>query len=135
VQVPGQVKRRGVELEGEWTFGNGMTLEGNYTYTASQSAVVLDSSAWLAKTPRHQLSLGLGAEIGAGWQGDVTVSHAAGRAGLANYTVVDLGLSKDLGEDREVYLRLENALDEQYQSVPGYGTSGRAAFVGLRAKF
>lgn len=135
VQVPGRVQRRGIELEGDWTFANGVTLEGSYSYTDSQSAVVLDSSAWLANTPRHQLSLGLGAEIGAGWRGDVALSHAAGRAGLANYTVVDLGLSKDLGADREVYLRLENALDEQYQSVPGYGTSGRAAYVGLRAKF
>lgn len=135
VQVPGRVQRRGIELEGDWTFANGVTLEGSYSYTDSQSAVLLDSSAWLANTPRHQLSLGLGAEIGAGWRGDVALSHAAGRAGLANYTVVDLGLSKDLGADREVYLRLENALDEQYQSVPGYGTSGRAAYVGLRAKF
>lgn len=135
VQVPGKVRRTGVELEGGWTFDNGVSLEGSYSYTDSQTAVALDSSSWLANTPRHQLSLGLAADIGAGWRADVSATHAAGRVGLADYTVVDLGVTKELSEGREAYLRIENLLDADYQSVPGYGTAGRSAFVGLRAKF
>jgi vitamin B12 transporter len=135
VQVPGKVRRHGVEIEGSWAFENGVTVDGNYTYTDSKTDVVLETSAWLATTPRHQLSLGLGAEIGGGWAGNVSATHSAGRVDLPSYTVVDLGVTKELSEGREAYLRIENILDEDYQTVPGYGTSGRAAFVGLRAKF
>lgn len=135
VQVPGKVKRKGIELEGSWAFANGMTIDGSYSYTDSQSGVALDTSAWLANTPRHQLSLGLGADLGSGWTGDLGVDFAAGRKGLDNYAVVDLGVTKDLGAGREAYVRVENLFDEQYQSVPGYGTADRSAFVGFRAKF
>jgi vitamin B12 transporter len=135
VQVPGTVRRRGLELEGNWTFGNGVTVDGNYTFTHSTTAVTLESSAWLNNAPRHQLSLGLGAEIGAGWAGNVSATHSAGRVDLPSFTVVDFGVTKELSEGREAYLRIENMFNEDYQSVPGYGTSGRAAFVGLRAKF
>ena len=97
--------------------------------------MTLDSSAWLNNAPRHQLSLGLGAEIGAGWAGNVSATRSAGRVDLPSFTVVDLGMTKELSEGREAYLRVENIFNEDYQSVAGYGTSGRAAFVGLRAKF
>jgi vitamin B12 transporter len=135
VQVAGKVRRHGVEIEGSWAFENDVTVEGNYTYTDSDTPLALASSAWLTTTPRHQLSLGLGAEIGEGWAGNVSATHSAGRVDLPSFTVVDLGVTKELSEGREAYLRIENIFDEDYQSVPGYGTSGRAAFVGLRAKF
>ncbi len=135
VQVAGTVRRRGLELEGNWTYDNGVMVDGNYTFTDSSTAVTLDSSAWLNNAPRHQLSLGLGAEIGAGWAGNVSATHSAGRVDLPSFTVVDLGMTKELSEGREAYLRVENIFNEDYQSVAGYGTSGRAAFVGLRAKF
>ena len=135
VQVQGKVRRTGIELEGGWTFASGVSLDGNYTYTASTSAVALDSSSWLANTPRHELTLGLGADIGAGWAGNVSATRSAGRVDLPSFTVVDLGMTKELSEGREAYLRVENIFNEDYQSVAGYGTSGRAAFVGLRAKF
>jgi vitamin B12 transporter len=134
-QVTGTVRRRGLELEGNWTFDNGVMVDGNYTFTDSSTAVTLDSSAWLNNAPRHQLTLGLGADIGTGWAGNVSATHSAGRVDLPSFTVVDLGVTKELSEGREAYLRIENIFDEDYQSVPGYGTSGRAAFVGLRAKF
>ena len=63
------------------------------------------------------------------------MTHGAGRSGLPAFSVVDTGLSKDLGQGREAYLRIENLFNEQYQSIAGYGTADRSAFVGLRAKF
>ena len=35
----------------------------------------------------------------------------------------------------ELYLRIENLLDEEYQQVFGYGTPERSGFIGLRANF
>lgn len=54
---------------------------------------------------------------------------------MDNYSLVDATLTKDIGSGREAYLRVENLLDEEYELVPGYGTSGRAIFAGFRASF
>ena len=50
-------------------------------------------------------------------------------------TTVDLLVSHPVRDNATAYLRLENALDEDYQWVDGYGTSGRAIYAGLRASF
>jgi vitamin B12 transporter len=54
---------------------------------------------------------------------------------MPDYTVFGVSASYQVNDMAEAYLRIENILDEDYQTVPGYNTSGRAAFVGLRAKF
>ena len=59
----------------------------------------------------------------------------SGRPNLPGYGVVDAQVRYDLGEGREAYLRVENLFDKEYQLFPGYGTSDRAAYLGLRAKF
>ena len=56
-------------------------------------------------------------------------------AAMPDYTVVGVEAAYKVGEGAEAYLRVENLFDEDYQTSEGYGTSGRAAFVGLRAKF
>jgi vitamin B12 transporter len=35
----------------------------------------------------------------------------------------------------DVFLRIENLFDEDYETAGGFNTSGRAGFVGLRASF
>ena len=59
----------------------------------------------------------------------------AERPTLPDYTVANATLTYDLGNAAEAYLRLENLTDEDYELVDGYGTSGRAVYVGLRARF
>lgn len=135
VQRSGTARRSGVEVEGDWTFANGMTLGGSYTWSDAGGTAVLDSSAWLANTPRHMLAVTLGADITGTLRADMGLQLAAGRVGLADYTVANLGLTQDLGQGREAYLRVENLFDEDYQVVPGYGTPERSVYVGLRAKF
>jgi vitamin B12 transporter len=49
--------------------------------------------------------------------------------------VANATLNYDLTDDAQVYFRIANMFDEQYQTVAGYGTSDRAFYVGLRASF
>ena len=66
----------------------------------------------------------------------IDLQHVAGRAeGLDDFTTVDLLVSHPVRDNATAYLRLENVLDEDYQWVSGYGTSGRAVYAGLRASF
>jgi vitamin B12 transporter len=46
-----------------------------------------------------------------------------------------LRASWQVSETIELYGRVENLTDEDYETARGYGTPGRGAFVGVRARF
>lgn len=54
---------------------------------------------------------------------------------LEGYTLVDLRASYGVTENLEVYGRVENVFDTDYETVSGYGSLGRGVFVGLRASY
>ncbi|HEX5059183.1 MAG TPA: TonB-dependent receptor [Kofleriaceae bacterium] len=51
------------------------------------------------------------------------------------YTVVDFRASYALRADLELFGRIENAFDEEYETIARYGTPGRGVFVGVRQTF
>ena len=53
---------------------------------------------------------------------------------LDGWTRADLAARYALSERLELYGRVENVTDEDYQDVFGYGTPGRSAFAGLRVR-
>jgi vitamin B12 transporter len=53
---------------------------------------------------------------------------------LDGYVVAGLRASASIGERFEIYGRIENLFDAQYETVSGYGTLGRNAHVGVRVK-
>ena len=59
----------------------------------------------------------------------------ARRVTLESYTVVDLRASWQVNETWAVAARLENAFDEEYQTVLNYGTTGRAGYVSVSFEF
>lgn len=61
--------------------------------------------------------------------------YAVGRVDLEDYVVLDLSGNYQLSEQAEVYGRVENVGNVQYQEVTGYNTSGSAAYAGVRYKF
>jgi vitamin B12 transporter len=130
-QVPGVSRRKGVELAGDHPIGDKLRLIGSYTYTDSQTSA---ASSW-AVVPRHELALGVEADLADRLKGTFSVEHAADRAALPDYTVANATFTYDVGQGGEAYLRVENVFNEEYQTVPGYGTSDRAFYVGLRKTF
>jgi vitamin B12 transporter len=57
------------------------------------------------------------------------------RATLDSFTLVNLGLDWKFSETTQVYGRIENLLDEDYQEIYTYASAGRTAAVGVRMKF
>jgi len=51
------------------------------------------------------------------------------------YTVVNMTTNYNLNKEVEVYGKIVNLTDEEYQTVYGYATSPRAFYAGVRAKF
>jgi len=135
-QVPGESTSQGIELSGEWAVNDWLGLFGNYTYTDAEDS----TGARLLRVPGHDVTIGLGAEFAADWSGDVTLRHVADRPAefgtpMGDYTVVNAGVSYAFTDNAEGYLRIENLLDETYETTASYQASGRAVYVGLRASF
>jgi vitamin B12 transporter len=59
----------------------------------------------------------------------------ADRVAMDRYEVLDISASFKVLPMWEIFGRVENALDEHYQELPGYNTSRRAAYLGTRFTF
>jgi vitamin B12 transporter len=134
--VPGTSTRRGLELSGWFPISDSLSLTGAYTYTDAQTA----TGAPLALVPEHDIALGIDANWGNGWSGDLTAQRVVGVIEtdgnpLPDYTLVNASIGYEVAEGVEAYLRIHNLFDEQYQTRRGYGTSDRAFYLGLRSRF
>ncbi|HCH95382.1 MAG TPA: TonB-dependent receptor, partial [Erythrobacter sp.] len=75
--------------------------------------------------------LGLGADlriVGPSWDNGANTNR------LEGYELFDLRASFGIGDNFELFGRVENVFDTDYQTMAGYGTAGRSVFGGIRAK-
>jgi vitamin B12 transporter len=54
------------------------------------------------------------------------------RVSLGGYGIVDLAASYQLSQSFEIFGRVDNLFDKEYQEVLGYGTLGAAAYGGIK---
>jgi vitamin B12 transporter len=57
-----------------------------------------------------------------------------GDVSLGSYTLVNLAGTFKISGPLEVFGRIQNLLDEEYEEAGGYGTPGRAFYAGVRAE-
>ena len=139
--------RQGLELGASLPAGDSAELVFAYTYTDASRPdrnpilSIFDREKRIGLVPRHELTLTVQGDITDRLSAGASVKHLADRmndfasAAMPDYTVVGAEAAYLVNDTAEAYLRIENIFDEDYQTSEGYGTSGRAAFVGLRAKF
>lgn len=135
VQVPGQTTRQGIELGLDGSLGARLSYAVNYTYLDWSNPVISSSSSWNTSFGRHTLNATLSGQITDQLTGALSLRHVADRQALPDYTVLNGQIGYELAAGKSAYLRVENLLDTEYQLWPGYGTSDRAVYVGLRASF
>ena len=135
-----RARAEGIELEGGVQVAERLRVRGTYTYlTATNRLTGTD----LARRPRHMASvsadwttslhdLTLGADLRL--VGD-SFDDRGNFTSLDGYAVLTLRASVPLGQHLELYGRVENVTDAQYQTVAGYGTYGRSAYGGVRVKW
>ena len=136
--TPGTSSYRGVEFSLQHSFSERASMNMAYTYLDAKTA----AGARLPRVARHELFLGVDVALSDRLNSQIGVTHVAGRPdstspaqAMSDYTVVDLSFDYALSSDVSASLSVHNLFDEQYQQVAGYGTSGRALFVGLSASF
>jgi vitamin B12 transporter len=136
----GRTRAEGVEVEGGWALTDKLRARTAYSHLTATDRV---SGKALPRRPRDLLSAGLdweaplaGLKLGADLRlaGD-SFDDRGNFTRLGGYGLLTLRAALPLGDTFELYGRVENVTDTQYQTVAGYGTYGRSAFVGVRAKW
>ena len=139
-----KARARGVELAGSLRPLKGLELTANYTFTdardRSPGSATFDKL--LTRRPQDTANLqasyafGFGLTLGAAVRySGASFDDPANTTRVKSYTLVDLRASYRLPHGLELYGRLENLFDRQYETIYQYGTLGRAATAGVRASF
>ncbi len=119
------------------------SLDANYTWTHTENrSAGANHGKQLARRPEHQANLaatynwpvGLSTTAAIRYVG-ASFDNAAGSYTLQSFTLLDLRAAYPVSETLEVYGRVDNVLDDSYETARNYGTQGRTATVGVRAKF
>ena len=140
--INGTSERKGAELSAVGNISESMSLSAAYTYTDSTG----DDAVREVRRPRHIASLNLGWQAAhnlhlntniqfTGEQTDVyfpPFPEPSQVVALSNHTLVNINLNYSATEKLEMYLKLENALNDNYEEVFGYRTLGFGASLGLR---
>ena len=135
-QLDGRSRVKGGELAANFKVSNQLSFDFDVTYTDSKKP---DGDREV-RVPRMQGSVAANfaatehLQIGAvvkQVQGVVDI----GDAKLDDYTLFDLRASYQVSDAVKAFARLENAADEDYETIAGYGTSGRAFYFGVSSAF
>lgn len=141
LQDKGQSNSQGVELSFDWPVNQLYSLYGNYTYNDTEDA------QGQQRLRRPENTLVLGAQVyfpGGKWRLTVDGRHVSdsvdevflvGRQALEDYSVMNMKLNYALDRRWDIYVRGENVLDDSYQEVLGYNTSGAAFYTGVHGRF
>ncbi|MEY4160186.1 MAG: hypothetical protein RLZZ136_807 [Pseudomonadota bacterium] len=141
----GKARADGYELEADWRPSDPLVLRAQYSFVKSFNRT---SGDWyegrdLARRPRHALTLAAdwrsplyGLSLGS----DLRMVSSSYDSQFSNqklhgYALVTLRAAAPVGHGVEIYGRVENLTDAQYQTAAGYATAGRSAYLGARARF
>jgi vitamin B12 transporter len=139
----GRARAQGLEVEGQATIAV-VTLGAAYTLLDAEDRTADSATRGndLARRPNHALTLT--GDLAAGGRtrfgADLRVvsdsfDDAANRVPIAGYATLTLRGEWDASERVTLFGRVENLWDEHYQTAAGYATSGRAAYLGARARW
>lgn len=129
--IPGETRIRGFELGGRVPFGAVFTGYGALTWLDAEDA----AGAPLPRTPERDLVLGMEAAFTGEISADLWVQAVSGIPEVDDFETLNASVSYAVTEGIDLYLRAFNLTDEQYETVPGYGTADRAFYVGFDARF
>jgi vitamin B12 transporter len=134
---------QGIEVAGSIALFQGIDLTANYSHIdAINRSFGANFGRELARRPRDTGSVSVDYRAPFGLSAGITATvvgrsfdDAGNRTRLAGYTLVDLRAAYALTKAVELYGRIENLANDRYETIFRYGTYGRAAYAGVRARF
>jgi vitamin B12 transporter len=143
-----RAKASGVELQASAALNSALAVSANYSHikTLDETPGSPADGQQLFQRPEDAANLSLSYT----WPHRVETTVAARYGGpsldqnfnvfptanvrLGGYTLLDLRVSYPVTDKLELYARVDNATNKWYETIYQYGTWGRTAFFGLRAK-
>ncbi len=138
-----KARAEGAELQGEFHITPKLDLTTNYTFDDDEDRSPGSASfgRQLLRRPKDTANFAA-AYV---WPVRLSTSLAVRYAGrsfdnsyfstLGSYTLVDIRASYPVGDNLELYARVENLTDKRYETAYQYGTLGRAGYAGVRVSF
>jgi len=140
LQGSGDTSSEGIELIGEFSINESLTITANYTYNDTEDSSGDDR----IRRPKQLANLGINwrglndkLALGLNARGSYDSENFNGvvRSDLEDYTVVDANASYEFLPGLQVFARVENLFDKEYSEIPEYNASGAAAYAGVRYNF
>ena len=139
----GEATSEGVEIEAKITPVPNLYIKGFYTYIKTEDKT---SNEELLRRPKHKFGISASTTfnklqfsldmlyVGKRYDNDFS-TWPAKRITLKDFTKIDISVSTDILKNTEVFARIDNLTDQDYEYVFGYGTPGRSFFSGIRLKY
>jgi vitamin B12 transporter len=143
-----RAKASGVELQAAATLTSALTVSANYSHIKTEDDTPGSATygQQLYQRPKDAANLA----VTYAWPHSVKTTVAARYGGasvdenfnvyptatvrLGGYTLFDLRASYDVTARLELYARVDNLTNKYYETIYQYGTWGRTAILGVRAK-
>lgn len=116
-----------------------LRVQANYGFV---DAINATTGRDLARRPRHSVNVSVDYDWAFGLKTGATITHvgpsfdnASNSRKLNGYVLVDLRAAFPVTRNIELYGRIENLVNEQYETTFRYGTPRRAAYAGARLAF
>jgi len=141
LQSLGTSDSRGIELAARYPFNAQWELLGNVTYNDTEDTDGMQRIRRPEKlanigirftSPSENIRLLANYRLSAD---SIDELFGVGRLPLDDYEVLDISASFAVNDNVEVYGRLENVTDEDYQEVTGFFTAGFSGALGVRLRF
>lgn len=138
-----RAQTKGLEVEAEFLPVKNLTIGASFTYIDTEDK---ETGLELLRRPEKQVSLNINWELSEGANINLGIiyvgsrkdvdftSYPYERINMEEYTKVDLSLGWDLG-DYQIFGRIENLLDEEYQEVYGFASEGLSFYAGVKTSF
>ena len=121
-----------------------LRMQGSYTYldAENRSPGSVNFGKRLIRRPSQSVNVAIDYRWPLGITTGATLTHvgssfdtASNSRKVPGYVLADLRAAVQVTRFAELYGRVENVLDERYETIFRYGTPGRAAYVGVRLNY
>jgi vitamin B12 transporter len=137
LQSPGTSTSQGIEVAVRAPLGDRWQILGNWTHNETEDT----ANEQRLRRPENLGNVGIEYRSASGKSSFIASYRVSqdsidiGGIALDDYEILDVSWAYAFNATFELYARLENAADEDYQEVIGYNTAGRAAYGGVRLRF
>jgi vitamin B12 transporter len=139
-----KAKSEGLELFASVKPIDDLTLRVNYTYTDTEDKTTGED---LLRRPKNKFGIDLNYHFLKKGNANLAVIYVGKRNDtdftvyppriikLDRYTLVNLSASYDITKNFQLFGRIENLLDKEYEEAKGFGTLGLSFFGGIKLNF